>query len=76
MPMCMHVHNMTMLMHLSKKIRVMKSSGANYIPNHQQQTGSQELDFEGLSLSSKHRHRDMQVQSSTALEAPSMQLNN
>lgn len=70
------ISNMTKLMHLSKKINIIKSLGTSYIPNHPQQIGSQELDFEGLSLSSKHRHQDTQVQSSIVLEAPLMQLNN
>lgn len=45
------------------------------LPNHPRQTGSLVLDFEGLFLSLRQRHPNMQVQSSTVLEAPLMQSN-
>lgn len=52
-----------------------RKQAEKYIPSLQQQKGSLRLDFEDLVLSSKHTHQDMQVQSSTILEAPLMQLN-
>jgi len=45
------------------------------LPNRLQQTGWQELDFAGLSFSSRHKYQDMQVQSSREIEVPLMQLN-